>query len=230
VVVGWDAPASTGDAPVTSYRVYRGEGTSGERLVATVGDVRSFADPGVEPGHEYGYRVSAVNDIGEGIVSARATVDVPGGTLARTVVPVGPADPQRVVAIAGRNDGALYCVTAAIDAEPEARVACANRFGAAVPDVGPVDVTVPAGEAVSIAGRYFYDPAHVVTAATVLGDAVVVRAPVAPADAEWLEANGALVGVEVTVNGTTVTIPALGQVLGALNESSVGYYADELNA
>ena len=78
VTLRWDAPASDGLSPITGYRVYRGPDMQHLRIVANLGDVRSYADRDVTNGVTYVYRVSAVNAIGEGQPSAPATATPDG--------------------------------------------------------------------------------------------------------------------------------------------------------
>jgi hypothetical protein len=68
----WSA-ASNGGSAVSGYRIYRGTQPGGENLVtpvATVGDMLSYTDSTASFGFTYYYKVSAVNDAGEGALSA----------------------------------------------------------------------------------------------------------------------------------------------------------------
>ncbi|MGD1061442.1 MAG: fibronectin type III domain-containing protein, partial [Methanomassiliicoccales archaeon] len=69
VVLVWTAPSSGLGNPITNYRVYRGTTAGGETLLATLGNVLTFADSGLLDGQIYYYRVSALNPIGEGALS-----------------------------------------------------------------------------------------------------------------------------------------------------------------
>lgn len=66
IALTWRAPVSNGGAPVTGYRIYRGSGSGRETLLATVGNVTSYADTTAPNGKTAYYQVSAVNRVGEG--------------------------------------------------------------------------------------------------------------------------------------------------------------------
>jgi hypothetical protein len=68
----WAAPASSGGAPVTGYRVYRGSSPGGGVEVASLGLVTGWADSGLSNGATYYYSVRAVNSAGPGAPSAEA--------------------------------------------------------------------------------------------------------------------------------------------------------------
>ena len=94
VSLSWTAPSSDGGAPITNYKIYRGDSSNGEGLLDTVGDVRSYTDTSVTNGNTYYYKVSAVNSVGEGPQSneASATPNAPTSP---------PGAPQDLVATAG---------------------------------------------------------------------------------------------------------------------------------
>src|SRR5436190_237060 len=69
----WQAPASTGGSPITNYRIYRGTSSTGETLLATIGNVLTYTDTSVTNGVTYYYQVSAVNGAGEGPRSNEAS-------------------------------------------------------------------------------------------------------------------------------------------------------------
>ena len=78
----WSAPADTGGAPVTTYRVYRGTAPGGEDLTTPIGSptATSFDDTEVIGGVTYSYVVTAVNSAGEGAPSGEVTVTATAGT------------------------------------------------------------------------------------------------------------------------------------------------------
>jgi fibronectin type 3 domain-containing protein len=82
VQLAWNAPTSTGGAPITSYRVYRGTTPGGEDLSTPIGTstTPSFDDTAVTTGTAYSYVVMAVNSAGPGPASAEVTVTATGGT------------------------------------------------------------------------------------------------------------------------------------------------------
>jgi fibronectin type 3 domain-containing protein len=73
VVLNWTTPASTGGSPVTGYRIYRGTLAGSETLLITVGNVTAWTDTTTVNGQPYYYKVSAVNIIGEGMLSTEAS-------------------------------------------------------------------------------------------------------------------------------------------------------------
>jgi len=98
IALSWAAPASTGGAPITAYRIYRGT-TSGAltALADVAGSATSFTDSGLADGTTMFYAVTALNAVGE---SAR-TATVSATTLARASAPRG------VTATAGANPGQI---------------------------------------------------------------------------------------------------------------------------
>ncbi len=89
VVIKWYPPKSDGGTSITGYRIYRGEVAGEEKYWATVKDVLEYNDESVENGKAYYYRISAVNDMGEGPLSYRVKA-----------VPMGyPSVPVKVHAI-----------------------------------------------------------------------------------------------------------------------------------
>ena len=69
VILTWKAPLEDGGLPITGYKIYRGTSSGGETYLTTVGNVTTYNDTGVTNGRTYYYRVSAVNDVGEGELS-----------------------------------------------------------------------------------------------------------------------------------------------------------------
>jgi fibronectin type 3 domain-containing protein len=78
VLVTWSPPKDDGGRPVTNYRVYKGPEGKEEFLLLLENTTR-FNDTEVTNGQTYSYRVSAVNVVGEGGLSA-----------GRGAMPVGP--------------------------------------------------------------------------------------------------------------------------------------------
>lgn len=77
VHVTWSVPDNGGSA-ITGYHIYRGSPTSGEILLATVGaGVNSYDDTSASPEVTYYYRVTAINNVGEGASCGLAFVVVP---------------------------------------------------------------------------------------------------------------------------------------------------------
>jgi titin len=99
VVLSWSAPSSTGGAPITGYRIYRGTSTGAEAYLTMVGTVASFNDTTVATGTTYYYQVSAVNTAGEGQRSNEQS--------ATTVLVTAPGTPSLTAATAGNGSVSL---------------------------------------------------------------------------------------------------------------------------
>ncbi|UCE38626.1 MAG: PQQ-binding-like beta-propeller repeat protein, partial [Thermoplasmata archaeon] len=69
VYLTWDAPESDGGSSITNYRIYRGTTSDEVALFMEIGDVQFFNDTNVTNRITYYYNVSAVNGIGEGLLS-----------------------------------------------------------------------------------------------------------------------------------------------------------------
>ena len=78
VVLSWTAPANTGGAPITGYKIEASDNgnTSWTEVDTTAGHVTSYTDVGDDgDGPMFGvgevrhYRVSAINSVGEGAPS-----------------------------------------------------------------------------------------------------------------------------------------------------------------
>jgi fibronectin type 3 domain-containing protein len=62
----WGAPVSDGGSPILGYRVYRGNHSGAESLVADLGNVFTYLDTGLINNKVYYYKVSAFSALGEG--------------------------------------------------------------------------------------------------------------------------------------------------------------------
>jgi hypothetical protein len=82
LTLSWQAPADSGGLAVTGYRVYAGDAPGGAASLQALGDVRSFTESGLPSGTTRYYRVSAVNGVGEGALSAEVS--------GKTAAPPGP--------------------------------------------------------------------------------------------------------------------------------------------
>lgn len=82
VELSWDPPLDNVPAS-TQYKVYRRVGGGGYALLTTLGNVLSHIDTGLTNGTEYGYKIAAVNAIGEGSQTAEeaATPAASGPTV-----------------------------------------------------------------------------------------------------------------------------------------------------
>lgn len=70
VALSWQAPSTDGNSTISNYKVYRGSSSGGEVLLATLGNILTYTDIGLTNETAYYYKVSAVNAIGEGDLSA----------------------------------------------------------------------------------------------------------------------------------------------------------------
>ena len=73
VTLTWAIPSTDGGSSITNYMIYRGTTTGGETLLATIGNVQTYADSSVTNNQTYYYKITAVNSIGEGAYSNEIT-------------------------------------------------------------------------------------------------------------------------------------------------------------
>ncbi len=90
VDLAWREPGSDGGSPVTGYRIFRGTSPGSLSLLTQVGNVTVHSDTGVTNGVTYYYEVTAVNSIGEGPRSNRASAAAQADTTSPTVSIVSP--------------------------------------------------------------------------------------------------------------------------------------------
>lgn len=79
--LSWSPPADAGSSPVSGYRVYGRNATGPLVLLMELGNLTQWTETNLPANHTRYYRVSAVNDVGEGAQSAEAsntTWDTPG--------------------------------------------------------------------------------------------------------------------------------------------------------
>ncbi len=69
VLLTWTMPANTGGLAITNIKIYRGNSSGNDVLVATLGNVLTWTDTGLTNGQTYYYMISAVNSLGEGALS-----------------------------------------------------------------------------------------------------------------------------------------------------------------
>lgn len=90
VRLAWKLP-DHGGAAISGYRIYRGTTAGAETLLAETGPGRSFDDVTAAAGVEaYHYKITALNNVGEGLFSNTVTVRV-GDALPSEQEPVMPA-------------------------------------------------------------------------------------------------------------------------------------------
>lgn len=80
VTLTWAVPSSDGGSNIINYMVYRGTSAGGETLLATIGNVLTYADTSVTNNQTYYYKVTAVNGVGEGAYSNEITA-TPSATI-----------------------------------------------------------------------------------------------------------------------------------------------------
>jgi predicted RNA-binding protein with TRAM domain len=97
VTVTWDPPADNGGFEVTGYKVYRGTSSSDMTEVGAV-DGTTFSDSDVDKGTEYYYKVSAVNDLGEGDASKVISIMVPKDKVENNS-PLGALNPMWLILV-----------------------------------------------------------------------------------------------------------------------------------
>lgn len=105
--LSWTA-GSDGGSAITGFKIYRGTTAGGETLLTTLGSVLTYTDAGLTNGQTYYYKVSAVNEKGEGMQSneASATPAAPATT---------PSAPQGLEAVAGDGQVTLSWTPPASD-------------------------------------------------------------------------------------------------------------------
>ncbi len=92
----WDPPVYDSGSPITNYKIYRGTAPGGEAFLVEIGNFLSHTDSGLTNDQTYYYRISAVNDAGEGVLSDEASATPSAG---QTV----PTEPQNLQAIPGNG-------------------------------------------------------------------------------------------------------------------------------
>ncbi len=88
----WTAPLFDGGSDITGYAIYRGVSPGKEAFLVSVGNILTFQDSGLSDGTTYYYRVTALNEEGEGSPSAEvsaSTLGLPGSPLGLTASPSG---------------------------------------------------------------------------------------------------------------------------------------------
>ena len=100
-MLSWTAPISDGGLAITSYRIYRGTESGGETDTGVTVTDTQYTDSGLTNGTTYYYRLSAVNALGEGVLSSEvsAAPSAPAATV--------PGAPTGLTATAGNGQVAL---------------------------------------------------------------------------------------------------------------------------
>ncbi len=90
VTLTWQAPADNGGAAIINYNVYRGTASANKLLIATIGNILTFADIGVTNNQQVFYEITAVNSVGESARSNEiAATPAPATTKTELTVPPG---------------------------------------------------------------------------------------------------------------------------------------------
>ena len=77
VTLTWLPPYTQGISPITKYRIYRSQGLENMSLIKELNsNVTSFTDTALIINETYRYGISAVNNIGEGLMSDIIIVDI----------------------------------------------------------------------------------------------------------------------------------------------------------
>jgi len=72
--LAWFSPEDNGGAPVTNYKIYRGNYPNTETYQTTLGNTTTYTDTNIISGQGYYYRVSALTSAGESDLSNEASV------------------------------------------------------------------------------------------------------------------------------------------------------------
>ena len=198
VALSWAAPSSDGGSPVTGYKLYRGTAAGAETFTGITVTGTSHTDTGLTNGTTYFYKVSAVNGVGEGSLSAEAS--------ATPVAPLtAPGAPQSLLATAGDAQVALNWA------------APTSNGGAAITGYKIYRGTVPGGETftgITVAGTshtdtgltngttYFYK----VSAVNVVGEGSLSAEASATPTAPVATVPGAPTGLTATPGNGQVSL------------------------
>jgi parallel beta-helix repeat protein len=72
--LNWSDPQSDGGIPITNYRIYRGTSRGTQTFLIEIGNITFYNDTTVNPRITYYYKISAVNALGEGVLSYEVSV------------------------------------------------------------------------------------------------------------------------------------------------------------
>ncbi|MEI6797065.1 MAG: fibronectin type III domain-containing protein, partial [Methanomassiliicoccales archaeon] len=96
--INWIPPVLNNSCPeLTGYHLYRGTGPGTLAQVASLGNVTTYLDTGLQEGTTYYYAVSAVNAVGDGPSSAAAAVTTNQGQVTNR----GPAPNDMTAVVLG---------------------------------------------------------------------------------------------------------------------------------
>ncbi|MBS3817868.1 MAG: fibronectin type III domain-containing protein, partial [Candidatus Thermoplasmatota archaeon] len=96
VEVTWNKPSDDGGSSITSYKIYRQRSEDELKLLSEVeAGTSKHLDKNVDPGTDYTYAVTAINEVGKSERSYTDTVTVPED---HSPEPVRPSSPREVTA------------------------------------------------------------------------------------------------------------------------------------
>jgi parallel beta-helix repeat protein len=78
ILLTWHSPYNNGGSPVINFRIYRSTEPDIDLFFEEIGTKTEYRDTSMTPGLRYYYRVSAVNEIGEGEKSVKVMGFIPG--------------------------------------------------------------------------------------------------------------------------------------------------------
>ncbi len=145
VILTWTAPASNGGSAVTAYKIYRSTTTNTETLLASpAGTGTNYVDATAANGTTYFYKISAVNAIGESVLSSEASA-----------TPAAPIVPLTVTRKRFYGPALLGNTAATIYTCPAATTAVIRHIHVSNPSGSPVPFTFSIGT--SAAGTRLWD-------------------------------------------------------------------------
>jgi len=133
VTLNWTAPDGNG-RPITKYKIYSGESEGSTGLLTTIGNFTGFVHKDLDNGVTYYYKITAVNEAGEGsistVVSARpmgapgpatdlAAVSIPSGVRLNWTAPsdLGGSDSVTYRVLRGESETAAEPIAEITDIE-----------------------------------------------------------------------------------------------------------------
>jgi fibronectin type 3 domain-containing protein len=96
VTLSWTAPANTGGAPITGYRIYRGTTSGFTSFLTSVGNVTGYTDATTTPGTTYYFAVTALTAAGESPKSNELSATPFNVAQPETTPPTSPGQPKAV--------------------------------------------------------------------------------------------------------------------------------------
>ncbi|OPY31795.1 MAG: Fibronectin type III domain protein [Methanomassiliicoccales archaeon PtaU1.Bin124] len=69
ITLTWNTPADNGGSPIIGYKIYRGNDSTGFTIIATIEPANTYVDRGLTDDATYYYKISAFNQVGDGVIS-----------------------------------------------------------------------------------------------------------------------------------------------------------------